>query len=120
MPPGRLRAIPARPRSAALWSQTPTGSGTTWIFTGYLSKISAAWKEKVGTGKAVAWPTGVGGKGNEGVANYVKRIAGSIGYVEFAYALKNKIPHVLLQNRAGKHWSVFQGQCLLGPCCCVC
>lgn len=78
------------------------GSGTTWIFTNYLSKISAAWKKKVGTGKAVSWPTGVGGKGNEGVAGYVKRLDGAIGYVEYAYALKNKIPHVLLQNRAGK------------------
>jgi phosphate transport system substrate-binding protein len=78
------------------------GSGTTWIFTNYLSKVSAAWKSKVGTGKAVAWPTGVGGKGNEGVAAYVTRLGGAIGYVEYAYALRNKIPHVLLQNRAGK------------------
>lgn len=78
------------------------GSGTTWIFTNYLSKVSADWKSKVGTGKAVAWPTGVGGKGNEGVAGYVKRLDGAIGYVEYAYALENKIPHVLLQNQAGK------------------
>ncbi len=78
------------------------GSGTTWIFTNYLSKVSATWKKEVGTGKAVAWPTGVGGKGNEGVAAYVKRLSGAIGYVEYAYALGNKIPHVLLQNRAGK------------------
>ena len=78
------------------------GSGTTWIFTNYLSKISPAWKKQVGTGKAVAWPTGVGGKGNEGVASYVKRLSGTIGYVEYAYALRNKIPHVLLQNKAGK------------------
>lgn len=79
------------------------GSGTTWIFTNYLSKISPAWKKKVGTGKAVAWPTGVGGKGNEGVAGYVKRLRGAIGYVEYAYALKNRIPHVLLQNKDGKY-----------------
>jgi len=78
------------------------GSGTTWIFTNYLSKVSAAWNKKVGTGKAVGWPTGVGGKGNEGVASYVKRLTGAIGYVEYAYALKNKIPHVLLQNQAGQ------------------
>ncbi len=78
------------------------GSGTTWIFTNYLSKVSPAWKKKVGTGKAVAWPAGVGGKGNEGVAGYVKRLDGAIGYVEYAYALKNKIPHVLLQNQAGQ------------------
>ncbi len=78
------------------------GSGTTWIFTNYLSKVSPGWKAKVGTAKAVAWPTGVGGKGNEGVAGYVKRLKGAIGYVEYAYALTNKLPHALLQNRAGK------------------
>ncbi|HEB80775.1 MAG TPA: phosphate ABC transporter substrate-binding protein PstS, partial [Chromatiales bacterium] len=62
------------------------GSGTTFIFTNYLSKVSPAWKAKVGFGKAVSWPTGVGGKGNEGVASYVRRIRYSIGYVEYAYA----------------------------------
>ncbi len=77
------------------------GSGTTWIFTNYLSKISSVWKEKVGTGKAVSWPAGMGGKGNEGVAVYVKRIKGSIGYVEYAYALQNKMSHILLKNKAG-------------------
>jgi phosphate transport system substrate-binding protein len=77
------------------------GSGTTWIFTNYLDKISPEWREKVGTGKAVAWPTGMGGKGNEGVAAYVQRISGSIGYVEFAYALQNKMSHVQLQNQTG-------------------
>jgi len=81
------------------------GSGTTWIFTNYLSKVSKEWREKVGFGKAVSWPTGVGGKGNEGVAAYVQRIAGSIGYVEFAYALQNKMTYVRLQNRAGKFLS---------------
>ncbi len=79
------------------------GSGTTWIFTNYLSKVSPAWKSKVGTGKAVAWPTGIGGKGNEGVASYIKRIPGSIGYVEFAYALQNRLVYVLLKNRAGEY-----------------
>ena len=78
------------------------GSGTTWIFTNYLDKNSAEWHEKVGMGKAASWPVGVGGKGNEGVANYVKRVDGSIGYVEYAYALQNKMSHVLLKNRAGK------------------
>ncbi|MEW6380252.1 MAG: phosphate ABC transporter substrate-binding protein PstS [bacterium] len=78
------------------------GSGTTWIFTNYLDKVSAQWHEKVGTDKAVAWPVGVGGKGNEGVAAYVQRIDGSIGYVEFAYALENKMAHALLKNKAGK------------------
>ncbi len=77
------------------------GSGTTWIFTNYLSKVSMEWKNKVGNGKAVAWPVGIGGKGNEGVASYVKRINGSIGYVEYAYALQNHLPHVTLKNRAG-------------------
>ncbi len=78
------------------------GSGTTWIFTNYLEKISSRWKEKVGTGKAVEWPTGVGGKGNEGVSSYVMRQPGSIGYVEFAYALENDMDYVLLENKAGK------------------
>ena len=77
------------------------GSGTTWIFTNYLDKVSKAWHDKVGTGKAVSWPVGVGGKGNEGVAAYVQRIKGAIGYVEFAYALQNKLPHILLKNKAG-------------------
>jgi phosphate transport system substrate-binding protein len=79
------------------------GSGTTWIFTNYLSKVSAQWKDKVGNDKSVAWPAGVGGKGNEGVASYVSRIKGSIGYVEYAYALQNRMAHVKLQNAAGKY-----------------
>ena len=79
------------------------GSGTTWIFTNYLGKVSEEWRQEVGSGKAVAWPTGTGGKGNEGVANYVQRIKGSIGYVEYAYALQNNLPYVLLKNRAGQH-----------------
>ena len=78
------------------------GSGTTWIFTNYLDKVSPDWHERVGTGKAVQWPTGIGAKGNEGVAVNVQRVDGSIGYVEYAYALQNKLPYVLLQNRAGK------------------
>lgn len=77
------------------------GSGTTWIFTNYLDKVSPSWNAKVGAGKAVQWPTGVGGKGNEGVATYVQRINGAIGYVEFAYALQNKLSLVLLRNKAG-------------------
>jgi len=78
------------------------GSGTTWIFTNYLDKVSAEWHKKVGTEKAVSWPVGVGGKGNEGVAAYIQRIDSSIGYVEFAYALENKMAHVQLKNKAGK------------------
>ncbi len=78
------------------------GSGTTAIFTSYLYAVSNDWKEKVGKGKAVKWPVGIGAKGNEGVANYVKRIKNSIGYVEFAYAKNNNLTYVKLQNRAGK------------------
>lgn len=77
------------------------GSGTTAIFTHYLAETSAAWKNKVGEGKSVSWPAGIGGKGNEGVANYVKQTANSIGYVEFAYAKQNKLIHVIMKNTAG-------------------
>ncbi len=77
------------------------GSGTTFIYTNYLSKVSPEWKTKVGNNASVAWPVGVGGKGNEGVASYVKRIKGSIGYVEYAYALQNKMAYALLKNRSG-------------------
>jgi phosphate transport system substrate-binding protein len=79
------------------------GSGTTWIFTNYLAKISSEWKEKVDYGKAVPWPAGVGGKGNEGVSVNVKRIPGSIGYVELAYAITNKLTTVLLENQTGHY-----------------
>ena len=79
------------------------GSGTTFLFTNYMSKISPQWKEKVGEGTSVKWPSGVGGKGNEGVANYVKQINGSIGYVEYAYAKQNKLSHGLLENRDGRY-----------------
>ncbi|RMD79628.1 MAG: phosphate ABC transporter substrate-binding protein PstS [Gammaproteobacteria bacterium] len=78
------------------------GSGTTWIFTNYLSKVSQAWARRVGTGKAVRWPAGVGGKGNEGVAAYVRRIKGAVGYVEYAYALQNHMTYAKLRNRAGR------------------
>ncbi|RJQ42945.1 MAG: phosphate ABC transporter substrate-binding protein PstS [Nitrospiraceae bacterium] len=77
------------------------GSGTTAIFTNYLDQTCADWKSKVGAGKAVKFPIGIGGKGNEGVANYVKRTQSSIGYVEFAYAKQNKLAHVQLRNAAG-------------------
>jgi phosphate transport system substrate-binding protein len=75
------------------------GSGTTFIFSNYLSKVSADWKSSVGEGTAVKWPTGVGGKGNEGVANYVSRIGGAIGYVEAAYAKQNKLAYAKMVNR---------------------
>jgi phosphate transport system substrate-binding protein len=91
--------LPTRPITVVHRSD---GSGTTWIFTNYLSKVSPTWASKVGNDKAVAWPTGIGGKGNEGVASYVRRIKGAIGYVEYAYALQNKMSHALLQNNGGK------------------
>lgn len=78
------------------------GSGTTFNFVNYLSKVSPEWKEKVGEGTAVRWPTGFGGKGNEGVAAYVKQVKGSIGYVELSYATTNKLAHTSLKNAAGK------------------
>ena len=77
------------------------GSGTSFNFTHYLSQVSPAWKSSPGEGKSVAWPTGVGGKGNEGVAGYVKQIPNSIGYVEYAYVLQNNMAFALLQNSAG-------------------
>jgi phosphate transport system substrate-binding protein len=77
------------------------GSGTTAIFTHYLSEVSNAWKKNVGEGKSVKYPVGIGAKGNEGVANYVKRARNSIGYVEFAYAKQNKLVYTRLLNRAG-------------------
>lgn len=77
------------------------GSGTSFIWTNYLSKVSADWKSKAGEGTAVNWPVGVGGKGNEGVASYVKQTAGSIGYVEYAYAFQNNMTSVQLKNAAG-------------------
>ena len=77
------------------------GSGTTFLFTDYLAKVSSEWKSKVGVGKAVRWPTGIGGKGNEGVASYVSKLKGSIGYVEYAYAKKNNLPVAQLKNADG-------------------
>ena len=78
------------------------GSGTSYNFTNYLSKVSDDWKSKIGFGTTVPWPVGVGGKGNEGVSAYVKQIKNSIGYVEYAYALQNKMTHAQLKNAAGK------------------
>ena len=80
------------------------GSGTTYIFTDFLSHVSPEWKSKVGTGKSVQWPSqnSVGGKGNEGVAGQVRQTPGSIGYVELAYAVENKMNQAMLENRAGR------------------
>ena len=77
------------------------GSGTSFNFTHYLSQVSPAWKSGPGEGTSVSWPAGVGGKGNEGVAAYVKQIPNSIGYVEYAYVLQNGMTYTLLQNSAG-------------------
>ena len=79
------------------------GSGTTFNFVNYLSKVSPEWKTKVGEGTSVKWPAGVGGKGNEGVAAYVKQIKGGIGYVELSYALQNKMAYTRLKNAAGNY-----------------
>ncbi|MFC3656960.1 phosphate ABC transporter substrate-binding protein PstS [Xanthomonas hyacinthi] len=78
------------------------GSGTSFNFTNYLSKVNPDWKSKVGEGTAVQWPAGIGGKGNEGVAAYVKQIKGGIGYVELSYALQNKMSYTAMKNAAGK------------------
>lgn len=77
------------------------GSGTSFIFTNYLSKVNAEWKSKVGEGTAVNWPVGAGGKGNEGVAAFVNRLPNSIGYVEYAYVKQNKMTFAVLQNASG-------------------
>src|SRR3546814_884527 len=87
--------------------QRSDGSGTTFNFTNYLTKVSPAWKDAVGEGKSVQWPDGVGGKGNEGVASYVQQIDGSIGYVELAYALQNKMAYAVMR-RSEEHTSELQ------------
>jgi phosphate transport system substrate-binding protein len=79
------------------------GSGTTFIFTEYLSKVNPDWSQKIGKGTTVQWPVGLGGKGNEGVSAFVQRLPGSIGYVEYAYAKQNKLAHAQLQNAAGNY-----------------
>ena len=77
------------------------GSGTTYIWTDYLSKISSDWKSQVGTGTSVKWPLGLGGKGNEGVAGMIRQMPGAIGYIELIYAVQNKIPYGVVKNAAG-------------------
>ena len=89
------------PDAAIAQVRRADGSGTTFIFTNYLSKVNADWKAKVGEGTAVNWPLGAGGKGNEGVAAFVSRLPNSIGYVEYSYAKQNKLSYTLLQNSAG-------------------
>ncbi len=90
------------PKQAIVVVHRSDGSGTTFIWTDYLSKVSADWKSKVGASTAVEWPTGIGAKGNEGVANNVTNAKGSIGYVEYAYAKQNKMSSVAMINQDGK------------------
>jgi phosphate transport system substrate-binding protein len=91
----------ALPDAAIAPVRRADGSGTTFIFTNYLSKVNAEWKAKVGEGTAVNWPTGAGGKGNEGVAAFVGRLPNAIGYVEYAYVKQSKMVYALMQNKAG-------------------
>jgi phosphate transport system substrate-binding protein len=89
------------PNAAIATVHRSDGSGTTFNFTHYLSQVSPAWKSGPGEGKTVAWVGGVGGKGNEGVANYVKQLPNSLGYVEYAYVVQNHMSFALVQNAAG-------------------
>ena len=89
------------PNTPILVAHRSDGSGTTYAFTDYLTAVSPAWKQAVGKGKDVKWPTGLGGKGNEGVAGQVKQTPGTIGYVELAYARQNKLPSAAIRNVAG-------------------
>lgn len=89
------------PATPILVAHRSDGSGTTSIFTGYLSKVNEEWQHKVGAGSAVNWPTGQGGKGNEGVAGVVRQTPGAIGYIELAYAIQNKMAYAKVQNKAG-------------------
>jgi phosphate transport system substrate-binding protein len=91
------------PDSAIAVVRRADGSGTSFIFTNYLSKVSPEWKTKPGEGAAVEWPTGVGGKGNEGVSAFVQRLPNSIGYVEYVYAKQNKMSYASLQNASGAY-----------------
>uniref|UniRef100_UPI0033401418 phosphate ABC transporter substrate-binding protein PstS n=1 Tax=Castellaniella defragrans TaxID=75697 RepID=UPI0033401418 len=98
----RLNADVQLPSKDIVVVHRSDGSGTTFGWTNYLSQVSPEWHDKVGQGKAVKWPTGQGGKGNEGVAAYVRQLANSIGYVEYAYAKQNKLAWTQLQNREGQ------------------
>jgi len=98
-----LNASVALPDTAIAPVRRADGSGTTFIFTNYLSKVNPEWKSKVGEGTAVNWPTGAGGKGNEGVAAFVARLPNSIGYVEYSYVKQNKLTYALMQNQAGAY-----------------
>ena len=91
------------PNTPVVVAYRSDGSGTTAVFTDYLAKISPEWKDKVGVGKSVKWPIGIGAKGNEGVTGQIKTSPGSVGYVELAYAMQNSLPMAELKNAAGKY-----------------
>lgn len=97
-----LNPTVALPDTAITVVHRSDGSGTTFVFANYLSKVSKEWNDKVGADTAISWPTGVGGKGNEGVASYVQRIKGAIGYVEYAFAKQNNLPYITMQNKEGE------------------
>jgi phosphate transport system substrate-binding protein len=90
------------PATDILVAHRSDGSGTTAVFSDYLSKVSPDWKQKVGTGTALNWPSGLGGKGNDGVTNLVKQTPGAVGYIELTYAETNKLPFAALKNKSGK------------------
>jgi phosphate transport system substrate-binding protein len=89
------------PNSSIVVAHRSDGSGTTYIFTDYLSSVSSAWKSRVGKGTSVNWPVGLGGKGNQGVSGILKQSPGSIGYVELAYAIQNSLSYAVMQNQSG-------------------
>ena len=101
--PRLVKLNPGRslPNKSILVCHRSDGSGTSFIFTNFLSKVSSEWKDKVGYSTAVNWPVGLGGKGNEGVSGLVKHTAGAIGYVELAYAITNKLPYAKMKNKDG-------------------
>jgi len=101
---GRIKKLNPKinlPNKSIVVAHRSDGSGTTFIFTDYLTKVSKEWETKVGKGTSVNWPVGLGGKGNEGVAGLVKQMDGAIGYVELAYAVQNKIHYVAMKNKSG-------------------
>nr|WP_294900247.1 phosphate ABC transporter substrate-binding protein PstS [uncultured Pedobacter sp.] len=89
------------PATAIVVAHRSDGSGTSAIFTSYLSKVNQDWSTKVGSGTSVNWPIGLGGKGNEGVSGLIKQTPGGIGYIELAYAIQNQMPYAIMQNKAG-------------------
>ena len=97
-----LNPSKSMPDESIIVAHRSDGSGTSFIFTDYMSKVSSEWDSKVGRGTSVNWPVGLGGKGNEGVSGLVKQTPGSVGYVELAYAVKNSLPYASLKNKAGE------------------